>query len=123
MHRSSPVLCLAAAAAIALLGACPKTGPTSTPPPPPDEKPVEGEPPVAGADGAPCLRADECTSGVCEGEGCGDDAPGTCAPAARACTKDLRPYCGCDGVTFRTSGSCPGQRFSARAECPGDAAP
>ena len=41
----------------------------------------------------------------------------------RKCTLDLRPYCGCDGVTFRTSGSCPGQRFSARAECPGDAAP
>ena len=111
-----------AAALAAVLGGCPKASPPG-PPGPPVEEPTPGPAPTAGADGAPCLRADECTSGVCEGEGCGDDQPGTCAPASRACTKDLRPYCGCDGVTFRTSGSCPGQRFSARAECPGDAAP
>lgn len=69
-------------------------------------------------DGARCLAAADCASGICEGLGCGDDAPGTCAPAARACTKDLRTYCGCDGQTFRGSGSCPGKRFSARAACP-----
>lgn len=68
--------------------------------------------------GAQCQAASECESGVCEGEGCGD-TPGTCAPAQRACTRDLRAYCGCDGKTFRASGSCPGQRYSAKAECPG----
>ena len=67
--------------------------------------------------GAQCLAASECESGICEGEGCGD-TPGTCASASRACTRDLRTYCGCDGKTFQSSGSCPGQRFSARDACP-----
>lgn len=81
----------------------------------------QGAPPADGqlrADGEPCLTAAECGSGICEGEGCGPDTPGTCAPRNRACTRDLRAYCGCDGVTFRTSGSCPGRRFAARGECP-----
>ncbi|MBK7074039.1 MAG: hypothetical protein IPH44_17225 [Myxococcales bacterium] len=74
--------------------------------------------PPPAADGAACLANSDCASGVCEGQGCGPDAPGACAPANRACTKDLRTYCGCDGQTFRASGSCPGKRFSARAACP-----
>ncbi|MGE0545749.1 MAG: hypothetical protein AB7O24_28420 [Kofleriaceae bacterium] len=69
------------------------------------------------ADGAACMVGTECASGVCEGEGCGEAQPGKCMPADRACTKDLREYCGCDGKTFRSSGSCPGQRFRARADC------
>lgn len=69
-------------------------------------------------DGASCLDGAACASGVCEGQGCGDAAPGRCAPARRACTKDRRAYCGCDGVTFYGSGSCPGRRYSARAACP-----
>lgn len=89
--------------------------PTPTPSPTTPE-PTAGTTPKA--DGASCLAADECQSGVCEGEGCGADQPGTCAPKTRGCTRDLRPYCGCDGQTFRTSGSCPGKRFSARAACP-----
>jgi hypothetical protein len=75
----------------------------------------EGQTP--GADGSPCLAASDCQSGICEGQGCGDDQPGECKPAARPCTRDLRPYCGCDGQTFRSSGSCPGQRYSAPGEC------
>ena len=99
----------------------PPVEPTPTPTPIPTPTPTAPEP-TAGttpkADGASCLAADECQSGVCEGEGCGADQPGTCAPKTRGCTRDLRPYCGCDGQTFRTSGSCPGKRFSARAACP-----
>ncbi len=68
-------------------------------------------------EGQSCLDGAECASGVCEGQGCGDDAPGTCAPKGRACTKDLRPYCGCDGKTFKTSGSCPGRRYAAKGSC------
>lgn len=85
----------------------------------------EGEEPgfvnEARADGSACLESSDCASGICEGEGCGDDTPGVCAPAGRACTRDLRPYCGCDGETFRTSGSCPGKRFAFRGMCEGDA--
>jgi hypothetical protein len=84
-------------------------GPTTDPTPTP--KPTSGR-----ADGAACNASDECASGICEGEGCGDNQ-GTCAPKARGCTRDLRQYCGCDGKTFQASGSCPGQRFSKRDAC------
>lgn len=89
---------------------------TTPPPTPTTPEPTAGATPKA--DGESCLAAEDCQSGVCEGEGCGANQPGTCMPKSRACTRDLRPYCGCDGQTFRTSGSCPGKRFSARAECP-----
>ena len=75
----------------------------------------EGDAPKA--DGEACLEGAQCASGVCEGEGCGPKAPGVCAPAQRACPRDLRSYCGCDGKTFRGSGSCPGRRFQTKGEC------
>lgn len=124
------LLCLA----LALLAGCPAASPPPVPPaerdPQVEPQPRDDQPPVAvppgdagaalavdrGA-GEPCLEGAECASGVCEGEGCGVDEPGTCAPAQRACTRDLRPYCGCDGQTFRTSGSCPGRRYAYRGEC------
>lgn len=69
-----------------------------------------------------CLGDADCTDGgVCEGLGCGDDQPGTCVSKARMCTRDSRPYCGCDGQTFRASGSCPGRRYAAAGECSGSA--
>lgn len=119
-----------------LLAACssPSKPPTPTPvePTPVEPTPVEPtptatvdaapapapKPPALIADGASCLRGEECASGVCEGEGCFDETPGTCAPAQRGCTKDLRSYCGCDGVTFKTSGSCPKRRYEAKGACP-----
>lgn len=82
-------------------------------PPPPEEPPQE---PASGAPGASCDSAADCESGICEGEGCGP-GQGVCASRERACTRDLRPYCGCDGVTFQSSGSCPGKRFAHRGEC------
>jgi len=84
---------------------------------------ADGAAPTAKAAGEACLAADECASGVCEGEGCGDDAPGTCADAERMCTRDLQQYCGCDGATFGASGSCPGARFSQKGPCPDAAGP
>jgi hypothetical protein len=65
-----------------------------------------------------CLSTADCPEGsVCEGLGCGDDQPGRCM-GMRPCTRDLRMYCGCDGVTFGSSGSCPGRRFAHEGECP-----
>ncbi|MCE9579968.1 MAG: hypothetical protein K8W52_43020 [Deltaproteobacteria bacterium] len=73
-------------------------------------------PPAKAADGAACAADDDCASGTCEGQGCGD-ANGVCAPQKRACTKDRRAYCGCDGQTFYGSGSCPGHRFAHKGGC------
>jgi len=70
------------------------------------------------ADGTPCLQDSNCASGICEGKGCGDDTPGKCASKARGCTRDRRTYCGCDGVTFYGSGSCPGKRYLDAGACP-----
>lgn len=69
------------------------------------------------ADGAACQGGYECASGVCEGQGCGNDTPGTCASQTRACTLDLRPYCGCDDETFFAGGTCPNRRYEHAGEC------
>lgn len=85
--------------------------------------------PAPGDDGAAtpsvpeiCQTDADCHGGVCEGHGCGPDQPGTCAPVDRICTRDSRAYCGCDGQTFRASGSCPGRRYAAEGECESAAA-
>jgi hypothetical protein len=77
---------------------------------------------VAKADGSSCDKHEECSSGICEGEGCGD-GQGKCAPKDRQCTLDLRPYCGCDGKTFQAGGSCPKQRYSKKGACASDPPP
>jgi hypothetical protein len=112
-----------AVVALLMLAACP---PRNNPQPmAPAPAPADGfEPPVSHSnapplaeDGAACLAGGDCSSGVCEGLGCGDDAPGVCVTAHRACTRDYHAYCGCDGQTFNASGSCPGQRYAAREAC------
>ena len=90
--------------------------PTSPAEAPPAEAPPAEAPPGL-ADGAACLLPTDCASGLCEGEGCGADTPGVCVGSIRACTRDLRPYCDCEGETFRTSGSCPNRRFEHRGAC------
>ena len=84
----------------------------ATPPTPPTAPPTGSQ-----ADGGPCLQADDCASGVCEGQGCDASTPGVCAAKQRGCTRDLRQYCGCDGTTFQASGSCPGKRYKAKGAC------
>lgn len=73
-------------------------------------------PPPKRPSGASCNVGGDCESGICEGQGCGP-GQGVCAPKRRACTRDLRAYCGCDGTTFRASGSCPNRRFRSRGPC------
>ena len=80
--------------------------------------PCAPPPPAKKAVGESCDAADECEAGICEGQGCGP-GQGVCAANDRRCTRDMHAYCGCDGKTFRASGTCPGQRFSARKACPG----
>jgi hypothetical protein len=99
---------------------------TATPPVDPTAEPEPSPTPApAGsiADGGSCLTAEECSSGMCEGEGCDDDHPGKCVPKDRMCTRDARSYCGCDGKTFVGSGSCPERRYQAAAACEGDPGP
>lgn len=77
-------------------------------------------PPAAGslADGSPCTDAATCASGICEGLGCDEALPGACAPRMRPCTRDLRAFCSCDGLTFRSSSSCVGRRYASAGPCP-----
>lgn len=82
----------------------------------------DGSPPAGLPEGAPCLKADQCASGVCEGEGCRDEVPGRCTALTRPCTRDLVTYCGCDLKTFQSSGSCPMRRYLHRGPC-GEEAP
>lgn len=73
-------------------------------------------------DGSACSDHDDCESGVCEGQGC-DPGEGVCAPRERACTDDIAYYCGCDGQTFSSSGSCPGNRYEHTGACDGKRPP
>jgi hypothetical protein len=41
----------------------------------------------------------------------------TCDTQPQACTSDIAEYCGCDGKTFTTSGSCPNRAFAHRGAC------
>ncbi len=118
-------------AAVAALAACPANNPPQPPPnkPDPSYRPIDAGPeahppitltdaaPARGTPGAACVAATDCDSGVCEGEGCGADVPGHCADKRRMCTMDLQDYCGCDGATFSSSGSCPGRRYDHRGAC------
>jgi hypothetical protein len=135
--RSVVVACLAACVSLSI-GACmtaPSAGPppapapvataapdaTPAPLPPPAANPPPAtppSPPTGGADGATCLAAADCASGICEGQGCDTATPGKCMPRARMCTQDYREYCGCDKKVFHGSGSCPGKRYLARGACP-----
>jgi hypothetical protein len=71
-----------------------------------------------GAPGTSCDSNAACDSGICEGEGCSADE-GVCAEANRGCTDDEVDYCGCDGETFSSSGSCPGARYEHVGACEG----
>ena len=78
--------------------------------------PDGGPPPVDVPLPRACRASTECPSGsMCEGAaGCA--TLWTCV-AARPCTADLAPFCGCDGVTFSGSSTCPGRQYQYRGAC------
>lgn len=128
-------LCKALVAALPVALLC-AAGCSSSAPPPPDAPaqveataatPAETNPttPAEAATALPTAdapAAKECTTQAdcganeqCTGpEGC--DAKWTCQ-APKPCTRDLRPYCGCDGKTVQGSGSCPPAKYSKKGEC------
>ena len=87
--------------------------------PDPQPAPSPAAPSGGVADGGDCLTHQDCVNGVCQGQGCADNQPGTCQPKLRRCTRDRRPFCGCDGETFWGSSTCVNQRYLAPGECEG----
>lgn len=85
----------------------PTTGPDAPPPPPSVGNPAQN---VACTSSEGCQRGQMCLGG----EGCGE--PWTCQPS-RPCTRDLVPFCGCDGQTFRGSSTCPARPYAHRGAC------
>lgn len=68
-------------------------------------------------DGPVCDTNADCPAdALCEGVGCGP-GEGRCVPKDRICTRDLVPYCGCDGREFGSSGTCAGDRYAYRGPC------
>jgi hypothetical protein len=62
-----------------------------------------------------CKANAPCDSGVCAGDSCAE--AWSCVPSPGGCTKDLVEYCGCDGVTFMDSGTCPTRPYSNQGPC------
>jgi hypothetical protein len=92
--------------------------PTATfgPGPAPAPAPALGSDGAHGGGAGACTDSNDCASGICEGQGCGTP-DGRCAAKERPCTADIVPHCGCDGVTFTSSSTCPGRRFAHRGRC------
>jgi hypothetical protein len=68
--------------------------------------------------GAPtCSAESPCgPDGVCTGTSC-DTAWECLPPIGGGCTDDVAPFCGCDGVTFGDSSSCPTRPYAHRGPC------
>jgi hypothetical protein len=92
--------------------------PAPNPEPPPIPIDAGAVAAALAADGADCLTATDCASGVCEGEGCDAAHPGHCAKAARICAHNRVQICGCDGKTTTASSTCPRMRYASRGPCP-----
>ncbi len=89
---------------------------TPQPDPSPQPPPSESDAPPATPPGQTCSSSMECPRGqTCQGEqGC--DSVWTCQPE-RICTRDLVPFCGCDGETYRASSTCPDRPYLRRGPC------
>ena len=90
----------------------PAPGTAAEAPPPPPQAPARRNLGL----GEVCTSSEQCAHGLtCTGEpGCGQ--PWTCQQA-HPCTRDLVPFCGCDGQVFRSSSTCPGRPYRNRGAC------
>ncbi len=95
----------------------PPVDPAAEPPAAPLPTPIPPTTPAPALEPGTCHSSADCEGGVCEGLGCDDAHRGVCAPKMRPCTRDLRAFCGCDAVTFRSSSSCVGQRYASVGPC------
>lgn len=80
--------------------------------------PVDRPTPVTDTGPRQCTGPGQCGAGAqCfGGPGCG--IPWTCQPQlGRACTADFAPFCGCDGVTFGASSTCPDRPYLHPGPC------
>jgi hypothetical protein len=80
-------------------------------------KPESGDAAVDGDNSAPieCNGDNPCAAGVCMGASC--SGSWSCGATTVACAADLTDYCGCDGLTFQDSGSCPRKPFAYKGKC------
>jgi hypothetical protein len=69
----------------------------------------------AGPPGPECSATSPCTAGTCVGSSC--SGAWTCVADGRECTDNLTQYCGCDGVTFSDSPTCPGRPYLYQGAC------
>lgn len=65
--------------------------------------------------GLAVCSADSPCEGACTGRSC--SATWFCITDA-PCTDDIAEFCGCDGVTFSGSSTCPGQPYASEGPCP-----
>ena len=61
-----------------------------------------------------CSWNQPCATGLCVGDYCG---LGTCIVDGRDCTGSLIDYCGCDGVSFQDSSTCPKRPYAYPGAC------
>jgi hypothetical protein len=62
-----------------------------------------------------CSPTAPCATGLCVGASCGSGW--TCVVDDRTCATNLADYCGCDGVTFQDSSTCPTRPYAYRGAC------
>jgi hypothetical protein len=109
---------IAGGCVVAAPASAPVAGPAPTDRPPSEAAPGGSAPPASPSPGPPrsCVTNADCGPGrQCQGpDGC--NTTWSCGPP-RACTRDLATFCGCDGVSFQSSSTCPMRPYAHAGGC------